>query len=213
MLGLVVDLDLRVIRSDMAFAAGIGRAGLGLGKAVTAMAGGTGAGGTVGIDTANPRVRPGARRRPAVFADFDLGTMALLAAGIDCRGTTNHLAEQVVERGQYLPAFRVVRAVHLLEFRVVTPGTVLRCDNDGNALFLVHEAVDVTLFRLVAVETVDACLTMLAVVPLLCQARILRPVAVDALLAGRVAPVLSDFPRRAGGKHATRGQQQDQHQC
>jgi hypothetical protein len=90
-LGFVVDLDLRMIRADVALAAGIGRAGLRLAEAVASMTGGAGAEAAVRVDPPDAGVGPGARLRPAdVFAspflggdELELRPVALLAAGVD----------------------------------------------------------------------------------------------------------------------------------
>ena len=71
-LGLVVDLDLRMVRPHVALAAGVGGAGLGGGELVAAVAGGAGAFAAVGIDAADAGVGPGGGVGLAVGQDLDL---------------------------------------------------------------------------------------------------------------------------------------------
>ena len=65
-------------------------------------------------------------------------------------------------------------------------------------LLLVHEGITFAFFGLVAVQTVDAGLTMAAMVPFQRQAGVLGHVALDAFFAIGVAPVFADFTAWAG---------------
>jgi len=70
--GLLVDFPLRVIRSQVAFAASLGLSGLALGKPVPGVARAARPQAVVGVDAADPRIGPRGRVEPASFQHFDL---------------------------------------------------------------------------------------------------------------------------------------------
>ena len=80
----------------------------------------------------------------------------------------------------------------------VAAAAVLGGDQGGDQGAFVHEAVDVAVGGLVAVEAVDAGLAVRAVVPLHGHAGVLGHVAVDAFLALGSAQILPDLARRTG---------------
>ena len=170
-LGLVVDLDLRMVGSDMALSAGIRGARLGLGETVAAVAGGARTFAAVRVQATDTRVGPGLHRRPAVGPDLDLGAMALPAARVHRGGSTDHLTQEVVQRGEDPAGVGVVRSVHLLEFRGVALGAVLGRHDERDRLTIVVERIGIAFLGLVTIQAIDPTLAMLAVVPLLGQAR------------------------------------------
>ena len=209
-LGFVVDLDLGMVGTDVAFTTGVRGTSLFAGEAVTAVASGAGALGAVGIQPANTRIGPATRQgTPFVLAfgdEFQLAAMALTTASVDCGGSAHHFAHEVIQGGKDVTGLGVMGAVHLLEFGGVALGAILGGDDDGDQRPLVIEGINLAFLRLVAVQAVDPVLAMLAVVPLPIEARILRHVAIDAFLTGGIPPVDTDFTGRAIGLGWTIGQ-------
>src|SRR5208283_784323 len=97
MLRLVVDFDLRVIGSEVAFATVFGHAGGGRAEGVTAVTRGATALAAVGIDAANAAVGPGGGIEFSFAEIFHFAAVALAAAVICRRTTLDNFAEHVVQ--------------------------------------------------------------------------------------------------------------------
>ena len=182
-LGFVPDLDLGVIRAEVALAARLGLACLSGAELVTGVAGGTGAPGAVRIHPAHAGVGPGVGSGPAAGVDFYLGTVALPAGGVHCRLTAHHLAEQVVERAEDLPSLGVVRALLLVELLVMAAGAVLGRDNHRDGEPFVLPRIDIVGIGLMAGIAVDVVLAVLGLLPLGDDPLGDEAVALDAPLA------------------------------
>ena len=100
MLGVFVDLDVRVVRAQVTRSAGMRTAGLGDGKLVTAVTRVAVSGGAVGVDIAHAVVGPGVGSGAVVFIQLDLGAMALHAPRLVGRSAELRVALAFMNLGQ-----------------------------------------------------------------------------------------------------------------
>ena len=77
MFAVFVDLDVWMVRTEVAGGAGVGAAGFSDAEFVAGVAGGAVAGAAVGVDAAHAHVGPGVREGAVVLAQLDLGAVAL----------------------------------------------------------------------------------------------------------------------------------------
>ena len=189
MLGFLVDLHLRMIRTEVTFAAGHWLAGLCLGEAMTRMTGAATSRAAVRIDPADAGIGPRRGIELAVGQDLDGGTVALEATDGYRRRTAEHRAQEIIERGQNLTCLRVMTAFLLVYFLLVACAAVLRRHDHVDHRAVVLECTWIALVGLMAIVTIDAFLAVSAFVPFVGEARVHCLVAAEALCAFRRAPL------------------------
>ena len=176
--GFLVDLFLRMVRTQMAAATGVRLARLRGGEVVAQVAGGAGALGTIRIDAADAGVRPARLVQRAVRVHAHDGAMTGAATHRgDRRGAGQRrrafddLGEHVVERAEDVAGGGMMAAVELLDLFLVTLRTVLRRNDHRDDEILVHDRVFVVPVRLVAFIAADVRAEMLGMSPLVVDAR------------------------------------------
>ena len=195
-LGLGVDFDLRVVRAQVALAAGLGLAGLGHGEAVSGVAGRAAAQGAVHIHATHTHVGPGGGVELAVLVLLEDGAVAVVAAGGALPVAVHALVEPGVELPHDLDGVGVLALRILLDLVGMAAGAVLGRDGRGHghavlllaplvvgALVLLVVGVGhvgVMLLGLVAVQAGDVGAGVAAVCPVGEDARRLDLVAFDA---------------------------------
>ena len=126
MFGFLVDFHLRVIGTEVAFAASLRLARLRLGEAVPCMACAAASCASIRIDPADAGIGPSRRVEFSAGQNFDGRTMTLEAADCDCRRTTKHGAEEIIERSKNLTGLSVVITFLLVYFLLVATTAILR---------------------------------------------------------------------------------------
>ncbi len=202
MFGLVIDLDLRVIRSHVALTAVLRRTrDIGL-KAVARVAGVTRALGAVGIKPPHAAIRPGVGidHRLVIFADaknlsliipfkFDDAAVTLPTTvdGVgDIAGfASDALGQDIVEACEDLARLGVVALGKFLMLFGVAACAVFGRDQSRDQHAFMSPGVDVAFLRLVAIDAADAELSMARASPILHQCWGVGLVALDAARVGR----------------------------
>ena len=204
-LGLVVDLDLRMIRSHVTLAASVRRACLCRRECVACVAGRAGPERAVDILAAYAGIGPGLRRGLAFVVNLDRAAVALLTAGIYCRWAADHFAEQIVHRRQNVAGFRVVRSLLLLDLGFMTICTGGGRHNDVNRGAVVLERILVAVFGLVTVVAINLVGGVRAAFPLFVYAGVvIGAMALEAFLPDcriRIRFCIARGPNRAGERH------------
>ena len=83
---------------------------------MAAMTGRAGTQRTIQIQSADPGIRPGLRRRTTFAVDLHRSPVALQTARVDRRGAADHLTHDVIQRSEDLPALGMVRRLLLGHF-------------------------------------------------------------------------------------------------
>src|SRR5208337_1688553 len=178
-LGLVVNLDLRMIGAEVALAAVFrlsrqcGAEGM---PPVTRRAGAFAA---VGIHAAGAAVRPGGGIEAAVTEILHFAAMALAAAVVRRGPSFHNFAEHVVQRADELRRGGVMALFKLLEFGGVAARAIIRRNDDGDFVAVMLERRGVLGIRLMAGIAIDALFGVRTRLPLLHDARSGRGVAFD----------------------------------
>src|SRR5262249_8608708 len=193
------DLDLRMVRTEMALAAGFRLARLRLREAVSGMAGAAASPAAVGIDASDAGVGPRRRIELAARQHRDGRAGALEAAAGDRRRAAYHLAEEIVERGEDLAGAGMMAALLLVDLLLMTARAVLGRHDHGDAEAVVLEGVRIAGLGAMAVEAVHALLAVGAEAPLLREPRIHAGMAAEAGLALLGAPGPRGTRRRDRG--------------
>ncbi len=177
----------------MATATGIGFPGLGGREVVAQMTGGTGALGTIGVDTANTGIGPaGLVQRTVGIHTHDGAVTGGAAHGGDGRGSGqggrafHHFSQHIVQGTKNIARGGMVAAIKLFHFTLVALGTVFGRDDDRDHEILVHNGIFFAAVGLVAFVAAHVGGKVLGMSPLVIDARGLLPVtghAGDALAA------------------------------
>ena len=179
MLGFLVDLHLRMVGAEVAFAAGLGLAGLRDREPVPRMAGAAAARAPVGVDPADTGIWPSRGIELAVRQHLHGRAVALQATDGNGRRTTDDFAEEIVERGKNLAGLGVMAAFLLVHFVLVAASAVFRRHDDGDRRAVMLKGITVGFFRLVAVVAADAFLPVGAGQPFLGKPWIERAMALE----------------------------------
>ena len=135
------DLDVRVVRAEVAGRARVGLARLSDTEEVSSVAGGAIPRAAVRVDVPHPGIWPGFGARPVVLVQRDLGSVALHAAGLErCSlqignpPTLMHLDErvEVVLRDDLVVCAEVAAGFELLELEGMAAPAGGRRHEDGN---------------------------------------------------------------------------------
>jgi hypothetical protein len=210
MFRLLVNLDLRVIRTEMALAAVFGFSGLSFGKTMTGMARAAGSWNPIGVDPTDPRIRPGCGIKFSILENFNLGTMTLPATDRDGCGSSYDLSEIVVQGVEDLPSLGMMTPCHLLDLLCMAASTVLGSDEKGNCIALMIHGIHIPFVGLMAVIAIDARLPHGPETPLRNQSRRKVLMAFDALLSLGSSPLGG---RQGDGRAFTSRQSSESQQC
>jgi hypothetical protein len=182
-LGLGVDLGLRMVRTEMTLAAVFGLAGQGGAERMPSVTGGTASLAAVGIDASDAAIRPGREVELAVPYIFHFTAVALAAAIHSGRPTFYDFTQHVVERADEVGSVGVAALFELVHFGLVAAGTVIGSHDHGDLQAVVIKGSGVTRVGLVAGITIHARLSVGATAPLFDGARGAGAVTLQTLLA------------------------------
>jgi hypothetical protein len=131
-LGLGVDLGLRMIGAEMTLAAIFRLAGQPRAEGMPSVTSGAGALAAIGIDAPNAAVGPGGEVELAVAHVLDGAAVALAAAIHGGRPTLHHLAQHIVQRADEVGRIGVAALLELVGLRLVAAGAIIRSHDNGN---------------------------------------------------------------------------------
>src|SRR5208282_4175665 len=212
-LGLIVNLDLRMIGAEVAFTAIFRLPRQRGAEGMPSVARGAGAFAAVGIHAADAAVGPGGRIEAAVAEILHFASMAL-AASVVRRGSPFHnFAKHVVQRADELRGGGVVTLFKLLDFSGVAARAIVGRHDHGYLVAVMLERGGVLGVRLVAGVAIDALFGVCAGLPLLHDPGSRRGVAFDAGLAGFGGLRRLRVEERGRRKNQEDGKKTDSHEA
>src|SRR5262249_4399315 len=126
MLGFLVHLNLRVIRTEVALPTSLRLPRLRDRERVPGVTGATASRTAIWIDPTDAGVRPRRRVKMSSGQHFYCRTMALPASCGSRRGSSDDFSQKVVGRGQYLARGGMMTALLLVDLPLMTARTILR---------------------------------------------------------------------------------------
>lgn len=165
--GLVVDLQLRMIRAHVAFAAGFRLTGLRNTEVVAAVTGCARSQASVRIHTPHAAVGPTGRAELSISEILHGAAMALAAAALYHWRAFDDFAEHVIKRADELRGLGVAAVFILVHLFTVAVGAILGSYDDGDLLPVMINNGGITGVCFVAGIAVNSLLEVLALFPFL----------------------------------------------
>ena len=172
MLGFVVDFNLWMIRAHVAATAVFRHPRLGAAEVVPKVTSRARAFGTVRVQSAHARVRPGRRVQLAARQHLDFRTVALPAPAdgggrVVMHIALHHFRQHIVQAAQYFGGFGMVAGLEFFGFLFMATGTVLGGNNRGDEEAIMLKTVHIALVCLMAFVATHPLIGMAAEFPLI----------------------------------------------